>query len=334
MPWYKKLSDNMLSSSLSTTPPSSSQYREVICADALVWLREKEEKSELFSGSVFTSLPDISEIPHLFPGFSTKLQRHDAYEKWFIKTAALIIKLLKQGEYAIFLQSDVRVQDFEGHTLKWLDKSYLCSVVAAQSGCQLLWHKIAYTCDLSLRSSGRPNYSHLLCHAKDVTPCDTDTFFIPDIFHRGEMVWPKAVGLNCCIAGVAFLKSVAKTPIIIDPFCGYGTILAVSNALGISSLGVEISKKRCRLARNLSLGSQIASIGPRQLSLLGIPKSEQYVLAKYKCHTQTATSDCSKNTEAVSSIYIIYGAFCNFLPSIVALILSILLCNFVFVSLW
>jgi len=327
---------------LSSSPSEFSHCRKVICADALVWLREKVEKSELFDGSVFTSLPDISEIPHMFTGLSSKLQRHRAYEKWFVETASLIMKLLKAGEYAIFLQSDVRVQDIDGHTLKWLDKSYLCSQAANQSksGCELLWHKIAYTCELTARSNGRPNYSHLLCYAKEVTPCDTDTFFIPDIFHRGEMVWKAAIGLNCCVAGVSFLKYVAKTSVVIDPFCGFGTVLAVSNALGLNSLGVEISKKRCRLARGLSLGQQVAAIGPGQLSLLGLPKSEQHILlSKYKNQLQTTKVveeyEGNKNdknvfdddeVDPVSSFYVLFGALINLFPSIFAWLLAFFIC--------
>ena len=51
------------------------------------------------------------------------------------------------------------------------------------------------------------------------------------------MLWPKALGLDSAILGASFLKYVANAPKIIDPFCGYGTILAVSNYLNINSLG-------------------------------------------------------------------------------------------------
>ena len=46
------------------------------------------------------------------------------------------------------------------------------------------------------------------------------------------MLWPKGIGLDCCFTAVVFLKRIAKTSVIIDPFCGYGTVLAMSNALG------------------------------------------------------------------------------------------------------
>lgn len=80
----------------------------------------------------------------------------------------------------------------------------------------------------------------------------TSLFAVPDIFYRGEMLWPKGIGLDCCYVGVQFLKSVANAKGIIDPFTGYGTVLAMANALGVPAIGVEISPKRCRKANNLS----------------------------------------------------------------------------------
>ena len=48
----------------------------------------------------------------------------------------------------------------------------------------------------------------------------TSLFAVPDIFYRGEMLWPKGVGLDCCFVGVMFLKMVAQAKGIIDPFAG------------------------------------------------------------------------------------------------------------------
>ena len=43
----------------------------------------------------------------------------------------------------------------------------------------------------------------------------------------------------------------AACPVVIDPFCGQGTVLAVANELGMDALGVELSRKRCRQALKL-----------------------------------------------------------------------------------
>lgn len=43
----------------------------------------------------------------------------------------------------------------------------------------------------------------------------------------------------------------AAAAIVIDPFCGQGTVLAVANELGMDALGVELSRKRSRQALKL-----------------------------------------------------------------------------------
>ena len=40
---------------------------------------------------------------------------------------------------------------------------------------------------------------------------------------------------------------------IVDPFCGYGTVLAVANALGMGAIGVDLSARMCKRARRLSV---------------------------------------------------------------------------------
>lgn len=70
--------------------------------------------------------------------------------------------------------------------------------------------------------------------------------------------------------GVAFLKEVAKTSCVIDPFCGYGTVLAMANAVALDSIGVEISFKRCRKAGKLRLNDKLDAIPPARRRLMGL----------------------------------------------------------------
>jgi hypothetical protein len=42
------------------------------------------------------------------------------------------------------------------------------------------------------------------------------------------------------------------TDTIIDPFCGYGSVLAIANEAGLHSVGVDKSRTRCRRAERLS----------------------------------------------------------------------------------
>jgi tRNA G10 N-methylase Trm11 len=43
------------------------------------------------------------------------------------------------------------------------------------------------------------------------------------------------------------------TRTIVDPFCGYGTVLAVANALGLDAIGVDLSTRMCKKARSLAV---------------------------------------------------------------------------------
>jgi tRNA G10 N-methylase Trm11 len=38
---------------------------------------------------------------------------------------------------------------------------------------------------------------------------------------------------------------------VVDPFCGWGTALAVANALGMPAIGVDLSARMSRRARAL-----------------------------------------------------------------------------------
>lgn len=124
---------------------------------------------------------------------------------------------------------------------------------------------------MSTRSTGRPKYSHFLCYRKSkFSPTEmgiieeskryrTAMFAVPDIFYRGEMIWAKGIGLDCCFVGVRFLRDVVHAKTVVDPFCGKGTVIAVANLLGVNALGVEISRKRCRNASRIQLGAELIS---------------------------------------------------------------------------
>ena len=133
------------------------------------------------------------------------------YKEWFTKVVYLILSKLKPKEYAIFLQSPIRLQDNK-RTIGWVDKSFLCSNAALQCNgtIKIMWHKIIMrTTDMNCLSLGRPFYSHLICYGNINANYHSGGFATPDIIHRGEMLWPKGIGLDCCIMGLAFLKEIA-----------------------------------------------------------------------------------------------------------------------------
>jgi hypothetical protein len=74
----------------------------------------------------------------------------------------------------------------------------------------------------------------------------------PDVLpDAGFMPWSRAMGVLACRTACAYLRDEIEARLIVDPFCGRGTVLAVANTMGLDALGVELSAKRCKQARAL-----------------------------------------------------------------------------------
>lgn len=202
--------------------------RTILCTDAVSWLMNNNDD---FEGSVFCGIPDIQDINLFAKKTQGILCRAKEYETWFVNVIQAIFRRIRKGQCAIFSQTDFKVIDEEGMVAYWMDKSYLCSKIAETYGFTLLWHKIALGSDIG-STSYRPSFTHLLCYGNNV-PFHSSMFQTPDVIERGHMTWPKATGLEACILAVAFLKHVVNTQLIINPFCGHGTIVAVANYFGM-----------------------------------------------------------------------------------------------------
>ena len=60
-------------------------------------------------------------------------------------------------------------------------------------------------------------------------------------------------GVEACRQACSYLRDDTTTSIVVDPFCGHGTVLAVANTYGFDAVGVDLSAKRCRAARRLEI---------------------------------------------------------------------------------
>lgn len=206
--------------------------RTVWCEDALPWL---ERNTPLLGCSVITSLPDVSG----FAGLGLP-----EWRGWFIAAAGLTLSATPDDGVTIFYQTDIKRDG------SWVDKSYLCHRAAEQQGASLLWHKIACRKPAGQVNLGRPAYSHLLCYSRGVR--DHSATAYPDVLTTtGEMTWSQAMGLEACKLACKYVLSHTSTRTIVDPFCGWGSVLAVANALGMNAVGVELAKKRAKKARSL-----------------------------------------------------------------------------------
>jgi hypothetical protein len=216
---------------------------EIICADAVQWLNSQT----VLDGYVVTSLPDYSEMQHL---------TLEQWKEWFTNTVQLICEKMPSDSTCIFYQTDVKITHQAQYGEKkrvvceeYIDKSYLCQLGASRANVKLLWHKNFLLSYVGAVKFGRPNFSHMLCFGKDKVD-KLEQFSLPDVLDRGDMIYPKATGINACLIAMFHCKNAgAKT--IIDPFCGKGSILLAANYFGLDAIGVDIGTTRCREAKKM-----------------------------------------------------------------------------------
>lgn len=219
--------------------------REVVCADALPWIRDVGTFSS--DSMILTSLPDVSEVVEF---------------------------ALPSGGVAVFYQTDIRLAG-----IGQVSKSYLVLHAASQvSGVRLKWHKIVHFGTVDQPTWNAIQFTHLLCFARSLglprvgVTTETDPVVdlgstLPDILERGSK--PPGLRKGACCMGIHATASVLKWVVrrlpgvrkVIDPFCGAGTVLAIANEYGLDALGIDISPKRIKQAKQLDgaalLGSQV-----------------------------------------------------------------------------
>ncbi len=210
-----------------------SSLRRIIQAEAIEWLAHNPADA---TASVVTSLPDISELPHL--GF-------ERWQAWFVETASTVLRWTPEQGIAVFFQSDILWRG------RWLDKAHLIlQAVDRVPNASLLWHKIVCRKAPGTPSQGRASYSHMLCASRGEPRPARHPW--PDVLPAaGHMPWPKAMGVAACELACRYIRQETASSFVVDPFCGYGTVLAVANALGLDSLGLDTCRRRCKAARSL-----------------------------------------------------------------------------------
>ena len=205
--------------------------RRVDNAEALAWLAENAPPD---GACVITSMPDVSEVPLDFAG----------WREWFIRAARTIVRWLPRDGVAIFFQSDIRERGAH------VDKGYLVMRAAEEEGASVLWHKIVCRKPPGTIALGRASYSHMIAIAprsrEDLKLSGADV--LPD---AGETSWSRGMGLEACRVACRWARDQAGARVVVDPFCGRGSVLAVANALGLDAIGVDLAAKRCRAARAL-----------------------------------------------------------------------------------
>lgn len=211
--------------------------RRIVQGEALAWMAANAAQE---GTSVITSLPDVSEMAEL--GL-------DGWRAWFVDASRKVIRWVPEAGVAIFYQSDVR------HQGRWIDKGYLVMRAAEEEGAALVWHKIVCRRPPGTATLGRPTYSHMICVAHEARPPVRSPG--PDVLpDAGAMAWSRAMGAEAARVACRYLKDETDTRVVVDPFCGRGTALAVANEHGFDAIGIDRSAKRCRAARR-ALASEL-----------------------------------------------------------------------------
>ncbi len=217
--------------------------RDVIRAEARAWL---EANAAPALASVITSMPDLSEARVEEAGFAETQLGLPRWRAWFEDSARHVIRWVPEGGVSIFFQSDIRVDG------ALVDKGYLVMRAAEAEGASVLWHKIVCRRPPGSISMGRPGYSHMIGVTRG--PIATARKPGPEVVADGGLMpWSRAMGVEACRVACRYVIENTPTRVVVDPFCGKGTVLAVANAMGLDAIGVELSVKRCKAARALAI---------------------------------------------------------------------------------
>lgn len=185
-----------------------------------------------------TSLPDVSEV-----GLALAVWR-----TWFREAARLVIDAVPEESAAVFFQSDIK-RDGE-----WVDKGALVMRAAEDAGARVLFHKIVCRRPPGMLTLGRPGFTHLIAVSRGMK-CP-DVLPIPDVIvDAGRQLWVRAMGVRAAAHAVRFARDQVKATTVLDPFCGVGTVLAAANRLGLAAIGVEKARKRCEIARTMTVAA-------------------------------------------------------------------------------
>jgi hypothetical protein len=198
--------------------------RTVLNLDAITWLEKFEDAGR---GAIITGVPDSDDL---------KLPV-EKWRDWFSYAVLLCLRAAHPDACTIFCLTD-RKKDGA-----LISKAHLMVEQAKQAGVRLLWHKIVLRHAVGAVDLYRQGYSHMMAFSRNMSSGSPT----PDVLHAGTRIYKNATGVNAAKVAVQFATS-KQRHLIIDPFCGHGTVLAVANALGFDALGIDIDEQECKLS--------------------------------------------------------------------------------------
>ena len=173
----------------------------------------------------------------------------DAWTGWFVDAARAV---LDQPSPTTASRSSFRATS-NARAVGFEQGRALVQRAADAAGAPLLFHKIVCRKPAGSVTFGRASYAHLVAFARGVRPRPerATADVLPD---GGFQPAAKSMGVTACLDACRFV--VRETPTRTIPgqsFCGYGTVLAVANAIGLDAVGVDVSSRMARRARTLTI---------------------------------------------------------------------------------
>ncbi len=200
--------------------------REIIRADALEWLAETDLR-----GAVVTSLPDADEIEL-------------SVDQWleFYKTGLDLCLAIADPVFVIYATDRL-------YKRRWISKATMIHEAILRAGFKPVWHKISLRREAGKIDLHRPGYSHLIAAAKGKVGPGKRT---QDVFRPSRSIYENGAPINAARLAVSFALSASE--VVIDPFCGRGTFVALAEYLGAKkTIGIDIDPNQCAAARRLKI---------------------------------------------------------------------------------
>ena len=199
--------------------------REVVCADSNIWMVDRRFKI------IITSLPDMEEV-----GMNL-----EDWQEWMKLTCRNLINSLEPESIIFFYQTD---RKYKG---KIIDKKTLISQIFLEQGFNNILSKIVLKVPANKTVLFRPSYTNLFAFSKKITSGKPT----PDVIDAGQMVYKNAMGFNAVKCCVDFLNKKGIKGTVVDPFCGSGSVLKITNDLGFDAVGVDILPEQVNFAQKL-----------------------------------------------------------------------------------
>ena len=137
----------------------------------------------------------------------------------------------------IFVQTDRRKGG------RQFSKASVLMNIAQSQGWFLLWHKIELAAEVGKSNLYRPTFRNMLCFGRGKMSAGQAT---PDVVPPSKRLYDMAFGFEAAKVCVEFCKKFSNR--VLDPFCGYGTVLHVAEEMGADSMGVDIDRRVCEIA--------------------------------------------------------------------------------------